>query len=206
MGVPAFQSSTSGINLIMTANDKAYGGVATHLWKDTTSTCYIKDAEKLTFVEKDSIYRARAFEWIKENPGRYAKLYFLKIGGLFVEDSWADRPILGGAGTFGVDVGNGGLFSRQTLANLAVRAAKSVVYYAICVLALVWLIKNFKRTLKNYRKDGLLLLLLLMGVCSTCLLTVSPRYHYPFMFILVIFAADYLTARKQTSSKGHSQV
>ena len=74
MGYFVFQSTTSGINLIMTANDRAYGGVASSLSRDSTSTVYLANAEKYTIFEKDSIYKARSVEWIKEHPFRYAGL------------------------------------------------------------------------------------------------------------------------------------
>ena len=40
----------------MTANDRAYGGVASTLLNDTTNICYIKDADKLERVKE---------KWIK---------------------------------------------------------------------------------------------------------------------------------------------
>ncbi|MCM1296051.1 MAG: hypothetical protein NC311_10965 [Muribaculaceae bacterium] len=82
----------------MTCNDKAYGGVMSSLMSDTASSCYIPDRYKLTYQEKDSVWRSRALLWIREHPGRYAGLFALKAGGLFAEDSWADRPVLGGNG------------------------------------------------------------------------------------------------------------
>ena len=87
LGHFCFQSTTSGVNLIMTANDRAFGGVATSLLGDSTSICHIKDANKYTYIEKDSIWKARSIEWIKGHPIKFTGLYFAKIAGLYVEDS-----------------------------------------------------------------------------------------------------------------------
>lgn len=195
VGIPAFQSSTSGVNLIQTANDRAYGGVATQLLSDSTSTCFIKNAQSLTFVQKDSVWTARAVDWIKAHPLSYAKLYGLKIAGLFMEDSWADRPILGGAGTVGKKVDEKGLFSIDFLLTVWTRISKSIVYYAVCIMFLLSIRKYRKRILQSWRKEGLLIAFLLMGIASTCLFSVSPRYHYPFMFVIVVFAAEWLHSR-----------
>ena len=36
---------------------------------------------------------------------------------------------------------------------------------------------------------GYVVLILLLGTMITCVLSVTPRYHYPFMFAIVIWAA-----------------
>ena len=184
IGYFCFQSSTSGVNLIMTANDRAYGGVASTLLNDTTNICYIKDADKLTFIEKDSIWKERAINWIIDNPGHYLKLYILKIGGLFVEDSWSDRPILGGAGF--VDSVVYGKISYEALLRFIIMFLKSIVYYFVGVCFIYSLFANRKEI---FSQKGWLLLILLFGITSTCLFSVSPRYHYPFLFTIVIWAA-----------------
>ena len=191
VGIFAPQSTTSGVNLVMTANDKAYGGVASHLLEDSTTICYIADEEKYTFTQVDSIHKARAVAWIKEHPGKYAALYLKKLAGLFVEDSWADRPVLGGDGFIG-QAATGAADKTALLKRVAHMAAGSLVYYAVLVLALIGIIRNRKLIVRNYASQGILLLLLVMGIGSTCLFSVSPRYHYPFLFILVLFAAQQL--------------
>lgn len=190
-GIFAFQSSTSGVNLAMSANDKAYGGVATHLFSDTTNLCYIKDKSSFTFSEKDSIYKARALKWISENPGKYVMLFPKKIGGLWIEDSWVDRPILGGDGFVG-KVASGGGDKSALIKRLIHMALGSIVYYFVIIIGVLGIIRNFRLILKNYSTQGLLLLYLLMGVGATCIFCVAPRYHYPMMFVMVLFAAQWL--------------
>lgn len=181
-----YQSTTSGINLIQTSNDRAYGGVAILLLVDSTSTCYIKNSETKTFIQRDSIWRVRSIDWIKDNPGKFARLYILKLGGLFVEDSWADRPILGGDGF----IAQAAVYDNKGKAAIIKRiihmGINSLVYYIILLLFVI--------TIWRQRKDiftpkGYILLVFLLGVSVTCLFSVSPRYHYPFLFVCIIWAA-----------------
>lgn len=183
------KSSTGGINLIYTANDKAYGGVASSLCNDSTNTCFIYDEGKYTYAQKDSIWKSRAIEWIKDNPGRYAKLYLLKIPGMFVEDAWPDRSVLPGAGMVDAYV-HGHISLGEFLPHAIALVAKSLVYYIVLLLfaCSLWICRRVIFTVK-----GIWLLLWLGGVAGTCLLAVTPRYHYPFLFVMIMWGAYGLT-------------
>lgn len=184
-GYFVFQSTTSGVNLIMTANDKAYGGVATSLHSDTTNICYIKNSDELTFVQKDSIWKVRAIDWIKDHPARFAGLYVLKLGGLYIEDSWPERPIIGGDG-FVDKMAHGKADKVSMIKRTFNMLCKSVVYYMVCILFLIALVRQWQ----DIRSEkGVILVVLLLGTLSTCLFSVSPRYHYPFLFVIIIWAA-----------------
>lgn len=200
MGYFNFQSSTSGINLIMTANDKAYGGVATSLMNDTTNICHIKNAKNFTYAEKDSIWKTRAFEWIKKHPTKFAKLYIFKIAGLYIEDSWAERPILGGDG-FVDKAAHGKADKTAIIKRVWNMFSKSLVYYVVIFLFFISLLKEKKGIFTN---KGYLLLIIILGTLSTCLFSVSPRYHYPMMFAIIIWAAygldKLITAKKNKTS------
>ena len=197
IGVAAFQSSTMGINLIMSANDKAYGGVAAQLFYDPSSICYIENRDGYTFAQKDSIWTRRAVEWILDNPGKYAKLYPLKVGGVFFEDSWPDRPVMFGKSSAGIaSIGmSEGVFSGNFIKRFYKRIAKSAVYYIVMILALCGLVSSRRSIARNWRSEGSLLLILIIGVAVTCLFSVCPRYHYPFLFVLVAYAARFVYGR-----------
>lgn len=193
------KSSTGGINLIYTANDKAYGGVASSLLNDSTNTCFIDKAETLTYAQKDSIWKSRAIEWISDHPLQYAKLYVMKWPGIFVEDAWPDRAVLTGAGMVDAYV-HGHISFARFLPHAIGLVAKSLVYYIVLFLFIASVIK--------YRRDiltpkGLWLLLWFGGVAGTCLLAVTPRYHYPFLFVMVMWSAYGLTRYCSNSVKKH---
>lgn len=185
LGYFNFQSTTSGFNLIMTANDKAYGGVSTSLAGDTTSTVYLKDESKYTFMEKDSIWKTRSIEWIKEHPIKFAGLYVVKLAGLHIEDSWSERPILGGDG-FVDKAAHGKADKIAILKRIWNMFSKSIVYYIILLLSVIAIVKYRKEL---WSDKGYIILIWLLGTLITCIFSVSPRYHYPFMFALIIWAA-----------------
>lgn len=191
-----YQSTTSAVNLIMTANDKAYGGVSTSLLSDSTSTCFIEDAQNKTFLEKDSIWKSRSIAWIKEHPAKFMGLYVLKIAGLYVEDSWAERPILGGDAF--VDKAAHGKTDKKAIIERAWNMlSKSIVYYIILVLFVIAVVKYHSVW---YSDKGYLLLIFVLGTLATCIFCVSPRYHYPIMFAITIWAAygiDRMTTKKR---------
>ena len=193
------QSTTSAVNLIMTANDKAYGGVATSLLRDSTSTCFIDDSGNKTFLEKDSIWKTRAITWIKEHPIKYMELYVLKIVGLYVEDSWAERPLLGGEGF--VDKAAHGKAGKTAIVKRIVNMVlKSLVYYVVLMFFMIAVIRYRKAW---WTDKGYLLLICILGTLSTCIFCVSPRYHYPMLFAIIIWAA-YGIDKMKTKSKEES--
>lgn len=180
-----YQSTTSGVNLIMSHNDKAYGGVATSLHNDTTSTVYIRDIRQYSFLQRDSIWKARAIEWIKEHPAKTMGLYIAKIAGLYVEDSWPERPILGGDGF--VDKAAHGHADKMAIVHRVWNMFyKSLVYYIVLSLSVIAMIR-YRR--KLFSDKGYVLLIWLFGTLVTCVVSVSPRYHYPLLFPLILWAA-----------------
>lgn len=186
-GIFAFQSSTSGVNLIMTACDEAYGGVCIDPLYKPGSYAYIDHANELTFVEKDSIWRTRAINYIKEHPTRYTYLFFNKMARLWLEDSWADRalfPVGGIADQLAASKTWG-----EKMLCLGGILMKNLVYYITCFFCLRFVFRKWRCLIADYKQLSILALLLIFGTALTCLFSVSSRYHYPFMFIVVLFAA-----------------
>jgi hypothetical protein len=183
-----YQSTTSGFNLIMTANDKAYGGVATSLTKDSASTVFIDDREGLTCFQKDSIWKDRSIRWIKAHPARYGMLYVRKLAGLYVEDSWSDRPVLGGDGFVDSYAVAGKVGKSTFIARAMQMGLKSLTYYFALVAFCYAIITSLRRKTLLSGK-GILLFILLAGTLVTCIFSVSPRYHYPYLFVVILFAA-----------------
>ena len=67
---------------------------------------------------------------------------------------------------------------------------KNTPYYTVCLLAILGIVFFFKNLYKEHR-NGLITLLayFIMGTGGTILMPVMNRYHYPFLFVLIIFAA-----------------
>jgi hypothetical protein len=188
LGHFVYQSTTSGFNLIMTANDKAYGGVATSLGRDSTSTAFIVGEERLTFLQRDSTWKARSFNWIKAHPLKYGMLYVKKLAGLYVEDSWPDRPLLGGDGFVDSYVVAGKADKSVFIARIAQMGLKSLTYY-FALVAFCYAVITFLRRKTWLPEKGILMFILLAGTLATCIFAVSPRYHHPYLFVVILFAA-----------------
>lgn len=171
------------------------GGVASSLLGDTTNLCYIKNAQAYTYAQKDSIWKARSVEWIKAHPAKFIGLYAIKIPGLFAEDTWPDRAVLQGAG-FVDKFAHGQISLSEFIGKVILMVSKSIVFYIICIVFLIGLWTKRKDILTS---KGIILIPVFLGIAITCIFSVSPRYHYPFLFAMVIWAAyafDYYLSKK----------
>lgn len=180
-----YQATTSGVNLIMAANDEANGGVVIHIFSDSTSIAWIDNASRMDFAEKDSVWRTRAIEWIKKHPGQFAKLYLLKLGGVYIEDSWSDRHVTQYKSSLGSAMAEGAsiqFFLREAM----LRGVKSLLYYGVLFCFIYAVVVHYKEWFTN---KGILLLLFVIGTMATCIFPAGPRYHYPYLFTIVLWAA-----------------
>lgn len=179
-----YQSTTGGVNLIMAANDDAKIGINHAIFTDSTNIAFIENKEALTFKQKDLIYKQRAIEWILDNPVKYATMYVQKLFRLYISDSWPDYPLNGAdslSGGFISDIVKNGFTS-----VLFWRLVKSLIYY-ICLLFFVyalWVKRNDILSVK-----GIFLVMIFVGTVTTCIFPAATRYHYPFLFSIVIWAA-----------------
>ena len=179
------QSTTGGFNLIMSANDQAFGGVDTQVWQDPSSTAYIRDIERYDCLQRDSIWRTRAVDWILAHPVRYTALYLKKMPILLAEDSWTDQRIFP-SDQFYYKWRHGEYTSQEVALKLLLKMSKSLPYYIMLVLACLGMVTLWRR----HDRYGIWLMTVLVAVVMiTCLFPVQPRYHYPVLWILVVMAA-----------------
>ena len=177
-------STTGGYNLIMSANDRALPRPEFDIFGDTTNIAFIPNREALSFAEKDSIYKERAIGWIKEHPVKYLTLYAIKIGWLWSGDVWS-MPKFSQWDDYDYistlpEPGN------RTLIRRAIQAVEGMPYY---ILVVFFFLSIYKKRRDILTSKGLFLLLLLLGTAGTCLFTVEVRFHYPYLFCLVLWAA-----------------
>lgn len=193
------QSTTGGFNLIMTANDKAFGGVDTRVWTDPTSTAYISNLKELNCFQRDSVWLSRSVEWIAAHPLRYARLYVKKMPVLMAEDSWSDQRVFP-ADDFYYNTSHGNYTRREFLSRLAPKMLKSTAYYIMMALAVVGLLPLLRG---RDRKAWWLAGVFVAGVLLTCFFPVQPRYHYPFLWPMMVLAACRLSrVGKQSLADG----
>jgi hypothetical protein len=173
-----------GFNLLMTSNDNAKGNYY-HLWLDPIS--FIENEDSVTFAEKDSIWRIRAFGWIKEHPMKTVALFFIKIPALYIHDAWAYPSHWASS-----DITSANLFSNDAISKntfikkILIQILFSIPYYLTFLLFFYALWKNRKN---YFTVKSIFPIIFLTGTFVTCIFIGSPRYHYPFMFAIIIYAA-----------------
>ncbi len=159
--------STAGVNLIMGANPDADGS-----YNDAVFTPghigYIGQ-DGCSVFRKDSIWKSRAVEWIKENPAEYAGRAPVKLARLWLGDSYHDLVL-----------------SPQRWPS-PLKALTSLPYYIICAMAFVGL---WRRRRGIFGVWGIYLLPVLGASAMHMLLYGGMRYHYPFMPVVILFATQ----------------
>jgi hypothetical protein len=188
IGYFAYQSTTSGVNLMITSHDNAIGNYMnpSHI-KEAT----IENYEALTFAEKDSIWKDRSFKWIKANPMKFVSLYCRKILILYYGDGWA------GMSHWSHDQLAYEVSKDTLIKRLLKQALLSVTYYLAFLLFFYCMWANRKQF---FTTKSVFLVIFVTGTIITCIFTVAIRYHYPFMFAVILYAAygvDTLLERKK---------
>jgi len=195
IGYFVYQSTTSGINLLMASHDNAKGLYNDHIF-EKGSIGYIENGELITFAEKDSIWKTRSFEWIKEHPVKFIALFFIKIPALYFHDAWSYSSHWGDTATTEFLSGSGTASKNAFVKKLLKQFFQSIPYYLAYFFFFYALWVNRR---KIFSVKSIFLIIFITGTLITCIFCVAPRYHYPFMFAVVIYAAwgiDTLIERK----------
>lgn len=197
LGTPIVSSTTGGYNLLMTAYDKATPLPEHSIFYKSDGIGHPYLSSKYTFAERDSIWKSMAVSWIKEHPFRYLVLCGERVFIMWNKDVWSvpnflpdhlDNP------TYAIASGS----KTRMIVCQAIRMCYSIVYYVVCVLFLISIVKYRKEILSG---KGIMLLILLLGIGGTCLFPMEHRYHYPYMFILCIWVAYYISNRLEKGNK-----
>lgn len=179
------QSTTGGTNLLQTAHDRADGTTAKGsiiMFDPNSKYAYSNNKDKTVF-EKDIMWRQAGIEWIKNNPTKYFMMFFKKIPYLYADDAWPERLVFDSGFSKSLDKVASVDKKNEMIILLLV---KNIFYYIMLALFVFSLFVNRKDILSV---KGTLLLLLILGTGATVLFPVMPRYHYPFMFVIMIWSA-----------------
>jgi 4-amino-4-deoxy-L-arabinose transferase-like glycosyltransferase len=182
IGYFVYQSTTSGTNLMMTSHDKATG---TFYSFDDGEIGVIENSHTVTFAEKDSIWKARSLEWIKEHPVKFTLLFLKKIPILYVNDGWA-HPYKSSRSIGRFLAGKDAISIDAIVDILLKQALSSIPYYLTFAFFFYSLIINRR---KIFSVKSVFLVIFITGTLITCIFVVIPRYHYPFLFPVIIYAA-----------------
>lgn len=195
-----YQAVSGGYNLAMSSFDEANGLVNFNGFGDSKNYIYL-GPEPYTFIERDSLLKAASIKWITENPKQYLSQFPLKLAALYCEDTWSERvkPDMGFR-TVLENMENDKKAFVQLAASLVL---KSAVYYVVLFLFLCYLWFNRKSFLS---KRNIFLLIPFLGTAVTLIFVITSRYHYPYLFMITIYAASALielvnNRRNQGSAK-----
>jgi hypothetical protein len=197
IGYFVYQSTTSGYNLLMTSHDNAKGSVNHYIFNEKGGAGFIENRDLLTFAEIDSIWMARSFRWIKEHPVKFAVLFLKKIPALYIHDAWPfsgywwDETITENFSKKDDDASKN-IFAKKLL----IQSLISIPYYLTFFLFFYSLWTNRKKILSI---KSIFLIIFITGTIITCIFPVGMRYHYPFMFTVIIYAAWGLDAKTPPS-------
>ncbi|MDR1344986.1 MAG: glycosyltransferase family 39 protein [Tannerellaceae bacterium] len=175
-----FQASTGSINLIQGASDQANGGYQHECFKEG-NIGYIENIEQLDFKERNSIWMARSIQWIKEHPVKYVSMIPLKIARTWWGDDYLDSFLDGSAAFY---------ITNPTFSQKIQRIFSGILFSSTYYIVMICFIISLFRLRKEWNKDMLLLLIpLILGSGMQALLYGTQRYHYPYMPVVLLFAA-----------------
>lgn len=186
-GYFAAQSSTCGVNLIMSANDFSRGNTSTggKIFRKGEIGCL---PQTLTFKERDLRWRELAIDWIKNNPGKYfgmipekiLRLYAVNIG--FLDSFSGKNGYIQNPKYFREMVSD---FPHYNTLQWVV--LYSQIYYLV-ILALFLYGSYYVVRNKDNNLIGLISVVL-FGTLATLPFPCASRYHYPYMPVIFLLAA-----------------
>ena len=169
--------TTLGFNLAMGANDKM-NGTMNHAVFEEGNYGYVEG--RMTAYEMDAFWRDGAIGWIKSNLPKYLLYAPVKFFRLWWGDYYPYGPLYGEQM---MDEST----SKADVVGSALRVVGfSLVYYVVMVLFLVALWK-LRRRLFGYW--GIFLIPVILGSAMHMVLYGAPRYHYPYMPIVIMYAS-----------------
>ena len=123
-----------------------------------------------------------------------------KLAALYCEDTWTERvkPDMGFRVVLSKVQDN-----RLKLMELIVSLAlKSIAYYTVLLLFLYYIWTNRRDLL---RERNVYLLIPALGTAVTVLFVITSRYHYPYLFVITIYAAAGLDTLIQNKLRKNSR-
>ncbi len=184
IGIYTNTSHISGYGMMHSANEKTWAGPDMSFDGDPQNSGYIENADKLTFAEKDSIWKVRAIQWVKDNPKRYAQLAPQRFFRCYALDYWSLQD------AFEDNQYENAIHSsnpEKALRNLRLKQMMvSVPYYLVLLLFVIALINNIRSV---FTSKGIILIISALYTGTTFFFLAEHRGHYSFLFPMVIWAA-----------------
>lgn len=184
IGIYTNTSHISGYGMMHSANEKTWAGPDMSFDGDPKNSGYIVNADKLTFAEKDSIWKTRAIQWVKDNPQRYLSLAPQRFFRSYALDYWSLQDAFeDNQYEKAINSAN----PEKALRNLRLKQMMvSIPYYVVLALFVIAIVKKRKEL---FTSKGIILIISLLYTGTTFLFLAEHRSHYAFLFPIIIWAA-----------------
>jgi hypothetical protein len=197
-----FTASTGPINILMGANDNATGGYKDEVFKPG-NTGYLANGDSMTYSEKNDFYTDKSLDWITSHPLRWLGLIPMKLVHTFIWDDITVSYLLdSGDWDFAKTVKY--LWIDKSFKNIlpdaslvkkiiffTVEGIHLIYYYILIALTIIGILIYKKNILKS-EIVPIIILYVLLGIVMILLVVGNVRFKYPYMIILLPFAANYI--------------
>jgi hypothetical protein len=195
-------ASTGPINIIIGANDNATGGYKDEVFKPGNEG-YLANGDSMTYLEKNDFFTEKSLDWITSHPLRWLGLMPKKLVHTFI---WDDITL-----SYLLDTGQWDfakivkyLWIDKSIKNILPNASLSkkilfftvegihlIYYYILMALSIMGIIIYKRNILKN-EIVPIIILYVLFGIVMILLVVGNVRFKYPYLIILLPFAANYI--------------
>jgi len=195
-------ASTGPITIIMGANDNATGGYKDEVFK-TGNEGYLANGDSMTYSETNDFFWGKSLDWITSHPIRWLGLMPMKLVHTFIWDDITLSNLLNtGEWDFAKIVKY--LWIDKSIKNIlpdtsvtkkilfyATEGIHLIYYYILLVLSIMGII-IYKRNILKSEIVPIIILYVLLGIVMILLVVGNVRFKYPYMIILLPFAANYI--------------
>lgn len=178
-------SSLGGYGLAHAANPEtaSYANVSAFSHQNNY-VAYIENRQIISFAKKDSIWKARSIQWIKDNPQRFFSLSIPRLIRSYSADWWSLEDVVV------VNDYDNAMKSPNPDHALKMRRVKqfveSIPYYCMILLFIISLFINRRKIISE---RGVILIITALAFGYSMVSIAELRFHYTFIFVIVLWAA-----------------
>jgi hypothetical protein len=197
-----FTASTGPINILMGANDNATGGYKDEVFKPGNEG-YLANGDSMTYSEKNDFYTEKSLDWITSHPLRWLGLMPMKLVHTFIWDDITVSYLLdSGDWDFAktikylwIDKSFKNILPDASLTKkilfITVEGIHLIYYYILLALCIIGIIIYKKNIIKS-EVTPIIILYVLIGIVMIIIVVGNLRFKYPYVIILLPFAANYI--------------
>jgi hypothetical protein len=199
-GYFVYQSTTSGVNLIMGANDDADGSYnAACFQKGKIAYLDEQTARNMSFKEHDAFWRGLAVSWILKHPLKWISLFPQKIFYMYGTEEFYSRFIflpssIDSSHTLYVK----DMFQRIIHGHIyfpdIIMIYSQIIYMFLLAGFILGIISLYRD--KNFIGLFPLFLIFFIGSAMTLVTVGGARYHIPYLPVFMAFTAVFVSKRR----------